>query len=161
MSGLRSASTAAGASRHRRNVARPSHRHTRSADIPSPTRIVSESLPLTVSQDEPVTLITTFRLPDHAPVDRFVWLWTEIGRGMAGQPGFVSACLYRRAAGSARAEYIHVAHWRHVELMTNARSDPEIRRLEGEVDQLVVKRHHVICRACTEELLPVARHPPR
>ena len=109
--------------------------------------------------NQSVTLITTFRLREQASLDSFIHFWTEIGRLMARRPGFVSANLYASTVASESREYIHVANWRQLDLMANAQSDPRIRWMEGEVDRLVISRRRVLCRACTEQLLPFTDHP--
>ncbi len=115
--------------------------------------VTKNALPL-LSEDGPVTLITTFRLREDTPLNRFVDLWTDIGNLMAGRTGFVSSRLYRAKAGADPRDYIQVANWSHATLLANARSDPEMRWMEGEVEKLVIRRSRVLCDASTEEILP-------
>jgi hypothetical protein len=103
--------------------------------------------------DRPVTLIITFRLREGAPADRFVDLCTDIGNFMAGRSGFVSASLYR-SRDAASYDYIQVAHWSHASLLADAQAEPAIRRMEREVEKLVLFRRRVLCDASSEELLP-------
>lgn len=102
----------------------------------------------------PVTLVTTFRVRDGAPVDRFVDLWTEVGRLMARYDGFVSSRLYRAVVGGDRGEYIHVAEWTHSALLADARSDPEVRSVERELEELLTDRRRVLCDPVTEDIVP-------
>lgn len=107
-----------------------------------------------LSGEGPVTLVTTFRVRDGAPVERFVQLWTEIARLMARRDGFVSTRLYHAVLGSDPGEYIHVAEWTHAALLADARSDPEIRSVERELERLIVDRRRVLCDAVTENIRP-------
>lgn len=113
-----------------------------------------EHVPPLRSGDEPVTLITTFRLRKEAPHDRFVDLWTGIGNIMASRSGFISARLYRAVDEDASGEYIQVAKWRDPALLAAAQSDPEIQWMEKEVNNLVVNRRHLLCNASSEEIVP-------
>ena len=101
----------------------------------------------------PVTLIITFRRREDAPVDRFVGLCTEIANFMAGRSGFISARLFR-ARESAGFDYIQIANWTHAALLAEAQAEPGVRRIEGEVEKLVLFRRRVLCEASTEQLLP-------
>lgn len=103
----------------------------------------------------PVTLVTTFRLREGAPPDRFVRLWTEIGNLMARRPGFISARLYPAGGGFDPREYIQVAHWSNADLLANARSDPEIQTVEAQVKELVSFLQRVLCDAPIEEVTPL------
>ena len=105
-----------------------------------------------LSGEGPVTLVTTFRVRDGAPVDRFVRLWTQIARLMARRDGFVSTRLYHAVVGADTGEYIHVAEWTHAALLADARSDPEIRSAERELEHLIVDRRRVLCDAVTERI---------
>lgn len=107
-----------------------------------------------LSGEGPVTLVTTFRVREGAPADRFIELWTEVGRLMARRSGFLSSRLYRAVVGGDNGEYIHVAEWTHGALLADARSDPEIRSLERELGQLLVDRRRVLCDPVTEDILP-------
>ena len=112
-----------------------------------------------LSGEGPVTLVTTFRIREGAPVDRFIELWTEIGRLMARRDGFVSTRLFRAVVGGDSGEYIHVAEWTRSALLADARSDPEIRSLERELDHLLFDRRRVLCDAATETILPLDQAP--
>lgn len=107
-----------------------------------------------LSGEGPVTLVTTFRVRDGAPVDRFIELWTEVGRLMARRDGFVSSRLYHAVVGADAGEYIHVAEWAHPALLANARSDPEVRSVERELEHLLVDRRRVLCDPVTEDIRP-------
>ncbi len=107
-----------------------------------------------LSGEGPVTLVTTFRLRDGAPVDRFIHLWSEVARLMARRDGYVSSRLYHAVVGGDPGEYIHVTHWTHAALLANARSDPEVRSVEREIEPLLVDRRRVLCDAVTEEIGP-------
>jgi hypothetical protein len=80
-------------------------------------------------------------------------LWTGIGNILARRPGFVSARLYSASTGAQPLDYIQIAHLDHANLLANARSDPEIRSMEDEVDTLVARRRRVVCDASTDELV--------
>lgn len=107
-----------------------------------------------LSGEGPVTLVTTFRLRDGAPVDRFVDLWSEVARLMARRDGYVSSRLYRAVVGGDAGEYIHVAQWTHPALLADARSDPEIRSVERELEHLLMDRRRVLCDPVTEDIQP-------
>lgn len=107
-----------------------------------------------LSGEGPVTLVTTFRLREGAPVDRFVELWTDIARLMARRDGYASSRLYRAVVGGDQGEYIHVAQWTHPALLADARSDPEIRSVERELEHLIIDRRRVLCDAVTEDIRP-------
>jgi heme-degrading monooxygenase HmoA len=113
--------------------------------------VVAEHL---LSGEGPVTLVTTFRVREGASVDRFVEIWTEVGRLMAHRRGFVSSRLYRAVVGGDGGEYIHVAEWTHAALLADARSDPEIRSVERELERLLNERRRVLYDAVTEPLEP-------
>lgn len=107
-----------------------------------------------ISGEGPVTLVTTFRVREGAPVDRFIELWTEVGRLMARRDGFVSSRLYHAVVGGDAGEYIHIAEWTHAALLADARSDPEVRSVERELEHLIVDRRRVLCDAVTEDIRP-------
>ncbi|MBO0702873.1 MAG: hypothetical protein J2P38_08070 [Candidatus Dormibacteraeota bacterium] len=107
----------------------------------------------------PVALVTTFRIREGAPVDRFIELWTEIAKLMARRDGFVSSRLYRAVVGADMGEYIHVAAWTHPALLADARADPVIRSVERELEQLLIDRRRVLCDPATQEILPEQRSP--
>ena len=112
-----------------------------------------------LSGEGPVTLVTTFRLRDGAPVERFIHLWTEVARLMARRDGFLSSRLYRAVVGGDSGEYIHVAQWGHPALLADARSDPEIRSLERDLEHLLIDRRRVLCDAVTEDIQPQRAQP--
>lgn len=112
-----------------------------------------------LSAEGPVTLVTTFRIREGASIDRFIGLWTEVGRLMARRDGFVSSRLFRAVVGGDEGEYIHVAEWTHSMLLADARSDPEIRSVERELEQLLFDRRRVLCDAATETILPLDSAP--
>lgn len=114
-----------------------------------------------LSGEGPVTLVTTFRVRDGAPVNRFIELWTQVGKLMARRDGFVSSRLYRAVVGGGTGEYIHVAEWTHSALLADARSDPEIRSVERELEQLVIDRRRVLCDPVTEDIVPPGKAPQR
>lgn len=107
-----------------------------------------------LSGEDPVTLVTTFRVREGAPVERFVQLWTETARLMARRDGFLYSRLYRAVVGGDSGEFIHVAQWAHPALLADARSDPEIRSVEREMEHLLVDRRRVLCEPATEEFHP-------
>jgi hypothetical protein len=115
--------------------------------------MVSEDAVRFLAGELPVTLIITFRLREDAPVVRFVELCTEIGTFMAGRSGFISARLFRARDGSG-FDYIQVANWTHAALLAEAQAEPGVRRIEREVEKLVLFRRRVLCEASTEQLLP-------
>jgi hypothetical protein len=100
----------------------------------------------------PVTLIITFRLREDAPEDRFLGLCAEIGDFMAGRSGFISARLFR-ARHRADFDYIQIANWTHATLLAEAQADPGVRRIERQVENLVVFRRRLLCEATTEQIL--------
>lgn len=114
-----------------------------------------------LSGEGPVTLVTTFRVRDGAPVERFIELWTEVARLMARRDGFVWSRLYRATVGGDTGEYVHVAQWSHPALLFDARSDPEIRSVERELEHLIVDRRRVLCDAVTEDIRPPDQTPQR
>lgn len=107
-----------------------------------------------LSREGPVTLLTTFRVREGAPADRFIELWSQIASMMARRDGYVSSRLYHAVVGADTDEYIHVAQWSHAALLFDARSDPEIRSVERELEHLIVERRRVLCDAVTEEIRP-------
>jgi quinol monooxygenase YgiN len=107
------------------------------------------------STDEPVTLITTFRLADEASADRFAELWTDVGNLMAAEPGFVSAYLYHPMVGGEPGEYVHVAQWTSAALLAEAQSEPKIRALQRMVEDLVLSARHLLCDLATGAIYPL------
>jgi heme-degrading monooxygenase HmoA len=112
------------------------------------------------STDEPVTLITTFRLADLASADRFAELWTDVGNLMAVEPGFVSAHLYHPMVGGEPGEYVHVAQWTSAALLAEAQSDPKIRALQRMVEDLVLSARHLLCDLAAGAIHPLNEAPP-
>lgn len=107
-----------------------------------------------LSTGPPVTHITTFQLSDGAPAHDFILLWQQIANRLAAQSGFVAARLYRPNVIDAPAQYIHIAHWTSAALLAEAQSDPEIRRLQRRVHELVEDRRYVLCHDVTEADVP-------
>lgn len=106
------------------------------------------------SGGRPVTLITTFRLREDAPPDRFVRLWADAGNVMARRRGFISAGLYPASGGYDAREYIQVARWSNAALLASARADPELQRVQAQVNELVTFLRRVLCDAPVEEVMP-------
>jgi Antibiotic biosynthesis monooxygenase len=101
----------------------------------------------------PVTLIITFGLRKDASVDRFIELCTDIGTFMARRSGFISARLLRARDGEGY-DYIQIANWSHAALLADAQADPGVRRIEREVEELVLFRRRILCEPSSEQLLP-------
>lgn len=107
-----------------------------------------------VSEENQVTLITTFHLRDGVPLDHFVRLWTEVAHSMERRPGFVSARLYRVSRPGEAGRYIQVAHWARGSLLAAARADPEVRLVQRDVHKLLTRADRIVCKPATEEIVP-------
>src|SRR5690349_11730767 len=76
--------------------------------------------------DGPVTVIKKYGVPVEE-AERFVEVYLENARMMAGRTGFIGSRLHRAVADGPEARFVHVAEWSSGIQLDRATADPEWR----------------------------------